>query len=235
MATSCDEVTQFRQQRDIGPVYSHAFAEDSDAADRRGPHVAAQAATPDYQPLLEITRAQPVREDVLARLFATFDTDNTGALDHQQFQRCFALVSSDVSLGVQEWHEVCTQLGVDAAVGLPRGPDMFDQFFSDLDDRGLRIVNQRLLELAECAVACPTCGNRPNKAGGAAAVYCDDRQRARLQAQGCLCERLERRHGDDTLEGTGDYAGRRLMDLYHNHAPVVRQLVQQLRELTKSR
>ena len=41
-------------------------------------NVAAQAATPDYQPLLEITRLSQCGK-MLARLFATFDTDNTGA------------------------------------------------------------------------------------------------------------------------------------------------------------
>ena len=238
MATSCDEATQLRQQREVGPVHSHAFGDDAGGGARTSAAAsyanAAAASAAGEQLLAEISWAQPSWEEVLSKTFAHFDADNTGTLSHEQFERCFALVSSDVRLDAQDWQDLCEQLGVDAGVGLPRGPDKFDQCLADLDDRGIRVLHQRLLEIVEGATACTVCGDRPGRIGGAAAVYCDGRQLEKLQAQGCLCERLETRHGDDTLED-GDYAGHRLMDLYHDHAHVVRQLVRELREATKDR
>jgi hypothetical protein len=234
---SCDEATQLRQQRDVGPVNPHAFGGGGGARPAAAAAAAADAAAAGEQLLLQISQAQPSREAILAELFAHFDVDGTGALDHEQFERCFALVSSDVSLGEDEWQEVCRELGVDAAVGLPRGPDMFDQFFAELDDGGLRSVHERPLELVDAATACRVCGDRPSGLGGAAAVYCSEQQRTRLLAQGCLCERLEKRHATHTLEAGPEHAhtGQRLMELFHNYGDVVRQLVKDLQEATKSR
>ena len=108
---SCDEATQLRRQRDVGPVHPHAFAEDPARQPAAAAAAAAAATHAGDRLLLEMSQT-PSREAVMSSIFSHFDADGTGALSHKQFQGCFALVSSEVTLGVEEWQELCSQLGV---------------------------------------------------------------------------------------------------------------------------
>lgn len=90
--------------------------------------------------LSSLAQSEVPREQMLAEIFDVFDADATGALDHTQFQRFFRLLNAEVSLSEAEWVEICESLGVEAAVGISRGADQFDQFFEAMDSANMRSI-----------------------------------------------------------------------------------------------
>ena len=88
-----------------------------------------------------LARSELPREQMLQEIFAHFDEDRTGALDHAQALRLLQLLNAEVSLSEADWRELCESLSLDPAVGLPRGQEHFDTFFEEMDGASLRSVH----------------------------------------------------------------------------------------------
>ena len=108
-----------------------------------------------------LARSELPREQMLQEIFAHFDEDRTGALDHAQALRLFQLLNAEVTLSEADWRELCESLSLDPAVGLPRG-EHFDTFFEEMDGASLRSIHG--------SVAAPDRGLQAGAATGSGAA-----------------------------------------------------------------
>ena len=92
------------------------------------------------QLLSSLARSEVPREVMLQEIFEHFDVDSTGALSHAQTQQFLQALTAGITISEEDWLELCKSLGVEPAVGLPRGAGHFDTFFEGMDAANIRSI-----------------------------------------------------------------------------------------------